>query len=149
MSIIHEGNLGKSDKEARVGDVVDIFDGSDVPFVIRKTRSDDGLRWKLVGECYLCGWMDGSYSDHRIVDDLDDGLATADTYPNADSSYNETLLSEYFVPCWSRRQIFSTTGALKCKPSTIFKIAYLSVLSAMFSSMCRVRIDLSSESSCM
>lgn len=79
MSIIHEGNLGKSDKEARVGDVVDIFDGSDVPFVIRKTRSDDGLRWKLVGECYLCGWMDGSYSDHRIVDDLDDGLATADT----------------------------------------------------------------------
>jgi hypothetical protein len=100
LFIAHKGYLGKSGKEARVGDVVVIFDGSDVPFVIRETPSDDDVRWKLAGECYLCGWMDGSYSDHRIVDDVDDGLATADTEPNADSSYKkETLLSEYFVLC--------------------------------------------------
>lgn len=53
--IIHKGYLGNAGKEARVGDVIVIFDGSDVPFVIRETRSDDDLRWKLVGECYLCG----------------------------------------------------------------------------------------------
>ena len=100
LFIAHKGYLSKSGKEARVGDVFVIFDGSDVPFVIRETPSDDYVRWKLAGECYLCGWMDRSYSDHRIVDDVDDGLATADTKPNADSSYKkETLLSEYLVLC--------------------------------------------------
>jgi len=38
LFIAHKGYLGKSGKEARVGDVVVIFDGSDVPFVIRETQ---------------------------------------------------------------------------------------------------------------
>ena len=95
------------------GDVVVIFDGSDVPFVIRKMHRDDSVRlplvgecydeivqWNLVGECHIDGWMDGSYSVHDVVDDAGQDLAMADGEPNIDFSHSKkTLLSEYFVLC--------------------------------------------------
>jgi hypothetical protein len=95
-----KGYMGKAPSKADVGDVVVIFDGSEVPFVIRKTLHDDDVRWKLVGECYVDGWMDGSYSGHDVVDDVDQCHAVADMEPVTDfSSSKKTLLSEYFVLC--------------------------------------------------
>jgi hypothetical protein len=81
-------------------DVVVIFDGSDVPFVIRGTLCYECVRWKLVGECYVSGWMDGTYSGHEVMDDVDLYLAMADAEPDTDFSYSKkTLLSEFFVLC--------------------------------------------------
>lgn len=41
----------------RVGDTVAVMKGGCVPFVLRE--SGDGERWRLVGECYVCGIMKG------------------------------------------------------------------------------------------
>jgi hypothetical protein len=42
-------------REAEVGDVVSIFQGVNVPFVLRKS----GEHYRLVGSCYLHGMIDG------------------------------------------------------------------------------------------
>ena len=98
--ITTKGYMGKATKEARAGDSVIIFDGSKVPFVTRKAIDDGSIRWKLVGECYANGWMDGSYYGHEVVDDVDQYLAAADAETDTDfSCRKKTLLSEYFVLC--------------------------------------------------
>ncbi|KAH6868095.1 heterokaryon incompatibility protein-domain-containing protein [Alternaria rosae] len=107
-----KGYMGKALIAAH-GDVVVIFDGSDVPFVIRKMRRDDSAwlplveecydeigQWKLVGECHVDGWMDGSYYGHEVVDVVDQDFAMADGKPDIDFSHSKkTLLSKYFVLC--------------------------------------------------
>lgn len=45
--------------DTRRGDVVALFAGSRVPLIIRPT----GQRWRLVGECYIHGVMDGEAFD--------------------------------------------------------------------------------------
>ena len=98
--ITSKGYMGKATKEARAGDSVIIFDGSKVPFVARKASNDGSICWKLVGECYVNGWMDGSYYGHEVLDDVDPCQAAADEEFNTDFSFRkETLLSEYFVLC--------------------------------------------------
>ncbi|KAI1094358.1 hypothetical protein F5B19DRAFT_490478 [Rostrohypoxylon terebratum] len=45
---------------ARVGDLVSIISGGDVPFLLRKPESQmDSLRYKLIGGCYIHGMMLG------------------------------------------------------------------------------------------
>lgn len=41
----------------KVGDLVYIFKGGDVPFLLRRTSSDNSLR--LVGGCYIDEMMEG------------------------------------------------------------------------------------------
>lgn len=49
------GRLGQIPYGTEVGDVVAIFLGSDVPFVLRKHEDT----YRLVGACYINGAMDG------------------------------------------------------------------------------------------
>ncbi|KAK7609395.1 heterokaryon incompatibility protein-domain-containing protein [Phyllosticta paracitricarpa] len=49
---------------ARVGDIVAVFAGCHVPFVLRRRQGkgkgkEDGTTWQLVGECYVQGIMRG------------------------------------------------------------------------------------------
>lgn len=73
------GYLGLASHHTRLGDRVVIFDGANTPFIIRKHKTKDGDqtgRYLLVCDCYLHGWMDGSYFGHKTVD-LADGPCTS------------------------------------------------------------------------
>jgi len=95
-----KGYMGRAPKQVMVDDLVVIFDGGSVPFVLRQAHDSIDVRWKLIGECYVDGWMDGSYYGHEVVDDVDQYLAAADAETDTDFSYRKkTLLSEYFVLC--------------------------------------------------
>jgi hypothetical protein len=68
-----EGFLGLGPSWMQPGDRVVIFDGGATPFILHKhTKEDaDGSQlWKLVGDCFLLGWMDGGYCGHTVVDEL-------------------------------------------------------------------------------
>lgn len=62
--ITEQGYLGLGPQSLQRGDQVVIFDGAEVPFVLRKHGAD----WKILGQCYLHGWMDGNYFGHAIID---------------------------------------------------------------------------------
>jgi len=95
-----KGYMGRAPKHTIVDDLVVIFDGGSVPFVLRKAHDSIDVRWKSLGECYVDGWMDGSYYGHEVVDDVDQYHAAADGEPNTEFPFRkETLLSEYFVLC--------------------------------------------------
>jgi hypothetical protein len=51
--------LGLVPADTQIGDLICIFEGGQVPFVLRKSSSEDN-NYSLIGECYLQGWMDGS-----------------------------------------------------------------------------------------
>ncbi|XTI91300.1 hypothetical protein V2W45_716603 [Cenococcum geophilum] len=54
------GYVGIAPGVVQKGDLVSIFDGSAVPFLVRLHGSTDGLRvHRLVGECYVHGLMNG------------------------------------------------------------------------------------------
>jgi len=98
--ITAKGYMGRARKDAMVNDLVVIFDGGHVPFVLRQAHDSIDVRWKLLGECYVDGWMDGSYYGHEVVDDINQYHAAADGEPNTEFSFRKkTLLSEYFVLC--------------------------------------------------
>jgi len=95
-----KGYMGRAPRHAMVDDLVVIFDGGHVPFVLRKAHDSIGVRWKLLGECHVEGWMDGSYYGHEVVDDVGQYLAAADAKTDTDFSYRKKkLLSGYFVLC--------------------------------------------------
>jgi hypothetical protein len=63
-----QGYLGLGPDWMKFGDQVVIFDGCVSPFIIRKSHDQEknndtetGERWKMVGDCYLLGWMHGDY----------------------------------------------------------------------------------------
>ncbi|KAF8189754.1 heterokaryon incompatibility protein-domain-containing protein [Pholiota molesta] len=56
FTITRRGFLGLTPDTARAGDLICVFQGGDVPFVVRP-KSDD--EWELVGECYIYGIMAG------------------------------------------------------------------------------------------
>ncbi|KAJ4364416.1 hypothetical protein N0V83_009010 [Neocucurbitaria cava] len=67
------GYLGVGSRWTREGDQVVIFDGFKTPFTLRRepTGSDtDDSVWRLIGDCYLMGWMHGDYFGHEVVDEL-------------------------------------------------------------------------------
>jgi hypothetical protein len=59
FGIIKKGYFALLSKNAEVGDHVVIFLGGNVPFVLRKVASEHTLEYKLVGECYVYGVMEG------------------------------------------------------------------------------------------
>ena len=66
------GHIGLGDRYLQDGDKVVIFDGGKTPFVLREKPTSNGrLQWALVGDCYLEGWMDGSYAGHDVLN-MDD-----------------------------------------------------------------------------
>jgi len=64
-----EGHVGLAPGETMEGDIVAIFHGFSAPYVLRKL-SGRGRTYELVGECYVCGVMDGEYVDG--VDTVED-----------------------------------------------------------------------------
>jgi hypothetical protein len=69
--ITKSGYIGVGPNNAIAGDVVAIFSGAETPFVLRKVELDDSSqatpsltgetddqRWKIIGSCYLHGFMD-------------------------------------------------------------------------------------------
>jgi hypothetical protein len=69
--ITKSGYIGVGPNNATTGDVVAIFSGAETPFVLRKVELDDSSqatlslngnpneqRWRIVGTCYLHGFMD-------------------------------------------------------------------------------------------
>lgn len=51
------GYFGLGPRWLRPGDEVVIFDGGETPFVLTPWQN----AWKVVGDCYLHGWMDGNH----------------------------------------------------------------------------------------
>ena len=61
------GYLGLGNRYLKAGDAVVIFDGAQTPFVLRSAAVVDGdLEWTLVGDCYMDGWMDGTYNGNIV-----------------------------------------------------------------------------------
>lgn len=54
--ITDHGFLGMAPDDSKPGDVVCVFQGGEVPFVLRPKEND---QWELIGECYLHGIMEG------------------------------------------------------------------------------------------
>jgi hypothetical protein len=63
-----KGYLGLAPRYTRPGDIVCVFMGSAVPFVVRPREDGRSL---LVGECYVHGVMDGQLADDESVDCTD------------------------------------------------------------------------------
>ncbi|KAH7069275.1 heterokaryon incompatibility protein-domain-containing protein [Paraphoma chrysanthemicola] len=67
-----KGYMGRGPDSTRQGDKVVIFDGAETPFLVREIGGDaDTKKYKLVGDCYLQGWMNGKYYGHEIVDEAE------------------------------------------------------------------------------
>jgi hypothetical protein len=62
-----DGRLALIPYNAQVGDEIALFKGSKCPFVVRPTAS----RWKLVGDCYVQGMMDGRDFREDACDEMD------------------------------------------------------------------------------
>ena len=65
--ITEKGYLGLAPSGARKGDVISVLRGGYVPFVLRKGDHSD---WKLVGEAYVHGIMDGSWVREAAKEDV-------------------------------------------------------------------------------
>jgi hypothetical protein len=81
-------------------DQVVMFDGGATPFIIRKydKKDADGFQmWKLVGDCFLLGWMDGSYCGFAVVDELPPKAKTKEE--QAARTDEKFLVRERFVLC--------------------------------------------------
>lgn len=63
-----DGFLGLAPDDTKTGDVICILSGGHVPFVLRPL--DDGM-WRLVGECYIHGVMDGEAFEGQKKENLE------------------------------------------------------------------------------
>lgn len=64
---------GKIDDNPAEGDSIFILAGGNTPFVLRKItpssdqdRTDENITWKLIGPCYLHGFMNGEHTEELI-----------------------------------------------------------------------------------
>lgn len=57
--ITKKGYLGLAPRRTKVGDVVSVFKGGHVPFVVRKRDATGEENWKFVGESFVLGLMAG------------------------------------------------------------------------------------------
>jgi len=56
----HGGHVGLAPAETEPGDLVVIFPGFSAPYVLRRAGTAPRT-YEMVGECYVCGVMDGEY----------------------------------------------------------------------------------------
>jgi hypothetical protein len=96
-----KGYLGRGLKSTKKGDKVVIFDGGKTPFLLREAgHHGDVKKYKLVGDCYVEGWMDGKYFGHKIVDEVDGKCGGPLTRRKAKTrSSRKKLCSEDFIIC--------------------------------------------------
>jgi hypothetical protein len=102
--VTKRGYIGIGPRWTAEHDQIVIFDGSETPFILRKAAEESGTQgWKLIGDSYVDGWMDGSYCEHEIVDDthiFDDKYEHGRTWgPNETPNSSPYLRSEPFVLC--------------------------------------------------
>ena len=55
ICVTAKGLVGSVHRSAEVGDQIMIFEGVNMPFVLRK----DGCQYRIIGSCYIEGMMDG------------------------------------------------------------------------------------------
>ncbi|KAH7372098.1 heterokaryon incompatibility protein-domain-containing protein [Cadophora sp. MPI-SDFR-AT-0126] len=60
-----KGRAGMIPWDAEPEDIIVVFLGAQVPFVLRKSIRHDKKFYKLIGECYLHGLMDGQVLDEK------------------------------------------------------------------------------------
>ncbi|KAF2797936.1 HET-domain-containing protein [Melanomma pulvis-pyrius CBS 109.77] len=65
-----QGRLGLGPGATRAGDLIVVFWGAQVPFVVRKEGEGEG-RYRFVGECFVDGLMDGGTVRSMVEDDGD------------------------------------------------------------------------------
>ncbi|KAJ9659517.1 hypothetical protein H2198_003092 [Neophaeococcomyces mojaviensis] len=80
LLITQEHYMGLFPRKARSGDLIVVFFGSKVPFVVRpiegaQARTSSLSCYELVGECYVHGRMDGS-----VIEELDNGSLQAQLF---------------------------------------------------------------------
>jgi Heterokaryon incompatibility protein (HET) len=65
LFVTMQGHLGLGPVEMKAGDKIYVFGGASMPFVLRKVASEDisNNLYKLIGECYIDGIMDGETVD--------------------------------------------------------------------------------------
>jgi len=59
MFLTAQGYMGLGQEGFRMGDIVCIFSGGDVPFLLRQAMLPHDGRFQFLGECYVHGVMDG------------------------------------------------------------------------------------------
>ncbi|OAL02907.1 hypothetical protein IQ06DRAFT_345885 [Phaeosphaeriaceae sp. SRC1lsM3a] len=104
--ITKKGFLGLAPEWAREEDRVVIFDGAETPFLLRRATTESGEEaWRLVGDCYLEGWMIGDYFGCTVVAGSGtDERADAATYSKG-ITYHDTefrrmaLYTKFFTLC--------------------------------------------------
>ena len=72
LFLTSKGYLGLGTQHLQPGDKVVIFDGTKTPFIVRADTTVDSIwskRYKIVGDCYLHGWMYGDYNGCRVLND--------------------------------------------------------------------------------
>ncbi|KAH6884255.1 heterokaryon incompatibility protein-domain-containing protein [Thelonectria olida] len=65
LFVTEKGYVGLGHETCAAGDVVCIFFGGEVPFLVRPDGGADGHGFRFLGECYVHGIMDGEAMDGR------------------------------------------------------------------------------------
>ena len=65
----NKGYFGLGSCHLQPGDEVVVFDGDTTPFLLRKIDSVDDTEniYKIVSDCYVCGWMYGPFPDRTVA----------------------------------------------------------------------------------
>lgn len=58
LMVSRNGHIGMTVEKAMKGDLICVLFGCSIPVLLRRTG--DGNTFRLIGECFLDGWMDGS-----------------------------------------------------------------------------------------
>ncbi|KAF2842217.1 hypothetical protein M501DRAFT_1013572 [Patellaria atrata CBS 101060] len=69
--VTEKGYLGHGHEELAEADLICIFSGGEVPFMLRETVVDDSEAFRFLCECYIHGVMDGEAYDDRAKNVLE------------------------------------------------------------------------------
>ena len=96
--MIELGFIGLGPPWLEEQDTVVVFDGAETPFILRPFWNEDGIeRWKVIGDCYLEGWMDGRYFKFEIADDTShDASGPSESKRDGEPVEGNVLKNEFF-----------------------------------------------------